>query len=151
MNMPASPLVWPEDYPPKNRWDSFFMGFPGLGPDLSFFKGLEEQQAARTEEVMAAWSDEQERRVALSLGQILRKHWGWKQPYFLPVDQTMVVVCGPDSSAFFEMDLADIFEDFNEQLGTRLTAGFWEVVIDWNDRNGCFGELVRKITTELKE
>jgi hypothetical protein len=125
------------------------MGLPGLGPDLSFFKELAEQQAARTEETMTAWSDEQERRIALSPGQILQKHWGWKKPYFLPVDHTMVVVCGPDSSAYFEIDLGDIFEDFNEQLGVSMKAGFWETVIDWNDRNACFGDLVRKLTTEL--
>lgn len=98
---------------------------------------------------MAAWSDEQERRVALSLGQILEKYYGWKKPYFLPVDHTMVVVCGPDSSAYFEIDLGDIFEDFEKQLGVGMKAGFWEAVIDWNDRNSCFGELVRKLTAEL--
>jgi hypothetical protein len=54
-----------------------------------------------------------------------------------------------DSSAYFEIDLADLFEDFNEQLGVRMKAGFWETVIDWNDRNASFGELVRKLTTEL--
>ena len=151
MNLPASPLVWPENYPPKGRWDSFFLGFPGLGPDLSFFKELDKQQAARTEEVMAAWSDEQARQVALSLGQILRNHWGWKKPYFLPVDHTMVVVCGPDSSAYFDIDLGDIFEDFSVQLGVKMKAGFWETVIDWNDRNASFGELVRKLVRELGE
>jgi hypothetical protein len=45
--------------------------------------------------------------------------------------------------------LADVFEEFNEQLGKDVKAGFWETVIDWNDRNACFGELVRKLTTEL--
>ena len=125
------------------------MGIPVLGPDLSFFKDLQQQQAARNEEVMAAWSDERERRVALSLGDCLQKQFGWKTPYFIPADRTMAVVCGPDFWAYFECDLADVFEEFNEQLGKSMKAGFWETVIDWNDRNACFGELVRKLTTEL--
>ena len=47
------------------------------------------------------------------------------------------------------IDLADLLEDFSEQLGVRTKAGFMETVIDWNDRDDCFGKLVRKLTTEL--
>ena len=125
------------------------MGIPLLGPDLSFFKELEAQQAARTEQVMSAWNNERERRVALSLGQCLQKQYGWKNPHFIPADQTMAVVSGPDPWTFLEMDLTYIFQEFEEQLGQRMRAGFWEVVIDWDDKDGCFGELVCKITAEL--
>jgi len=55
----------------------------------------------------------------------------------------------PDSSACFEIDLGDIFEDFSEQLGVRMKVVFWETAIDCNDRNVCFGEFVRKLATEL--
>ena len=60
--------------------------------------------------------------------------------------------CGLASArieSFLEIDLADLFEDFSEQLGVRMKAGFWETGIDWNDREAGFGELVRKLTTEL--
>jgi len=73
-----------------------------LKPDLSFLKDLQRQQAARIEEVMAAWGDERERNVALSLGDCLQKQFGWKTPYFIPADRTMAVVCGPDFWAYFE-------------------------------------------------
>jgi len=149
MNESPSPLFWPEHFPPENRWDSFLMGIPALGPDLSFFKDLMQNQADRTEEVMAAWSDERERRVALSLGERLQKQWGWKKPYFIPADQMLAVVCGPDFWAYFESDLSDVFEEFNEQLGKRLKPEFWETLIDWNDKSVCFGELVHKLTAEL--
>ncbi len=121
-----------------------------FGPDLSFFKELEAQQAARTEEVMAAWTDERERRVALCLGGCLQKQWAWKTPYFIPSDRTVAVIGGPDSWTYFEMDLADAFKEFEEQLGQRMREGFWEKVIDWNDKNCCFGDLVRNLTAELK-
>ncbi len=58
MSAPVPLLVWPEHFPPESRWDRFLMGVPVLGPDLSFFRDLEAQQAARTEEVMALWGDE---------------------------------------------------------------------------------------------
>ncbi len=42
-------------------------------------------------------------------------------------------------------------KEFEEQLGQKMKAEFWEKAIDWNDRNGCFGDLVRKLTAELKD
>lgn len=150
MTSPVSPLVWPEHFPPETRGERFLLGVPLLGPDLSFFKELEAQQAARTAEVLTAWTDERERRLALSLGQCFQKHWGWKTPYFIPGDRTAAMVGGPDSWTYLEMDLADAFKEFEEQLGKRMKPGFWEALIDWNDRNGCLGELVRKLSAELK-
>jgi hypothetical protein len=107
MKPPASPLVWPEHFPPESWWGRFLICIPLFGPDLSFFRELAAQQAARTEEVMAAWTDERERHVALSLGECLQKQWGWKTPYFIPSDRTVAVIGGPDSWGFFEMDLAN--------------------------------------------
>jgi len=149
MTESASPLVWLGHFPGQDRRSSFFLGVPVLGPDLSFFTNLQRQQAARTEQVMAAWIDQRERRVALSLGECLQRQWGWRVPYFIPADHTMAVVCGPDFWAYFEFDLANVFEEFNKQLGTRMTAGFWETVIDWDDKSVSFEELVRKVTAEL--
>ncbi len=98
---------------------------------------------------MSAWTDEHERHVALSLGECLQRQWAWKTPYFIPSDRTVAVLGGPDSWTYFEMDLADAFKEFEEQLGRRMKAGFWEKAVDWNDRNGCFGDLVRKVSAEL--
>ncbi len=100
---------------------------------------------------MTAWTDERERRVALSLGECLQKQWAWKQPYFIPSDRTVAVIGGPDPWTYFEMDLADAFKELEEQLGQKMESGFWEKAIDWNDRNSCLGDLVRKVTAELKD
>ena len=151
MTSPASPLVWPGHFPPESWWGRFLLGTPLLGPDVSFFKKLEAQQAARTEEVMTGWTDERERRVALSLGTCLQRDWGWKTPYFIPGDSMVAVIGGPDPWTYFEMDLADAFKAYEEQLGQRMEAGFWEAVIDWNDRHDCFGELVGKLTAQLRD
>ena len=145
MKPPESPLVWPDSFPPRTQWDRFFIAIPALGPDLSFFKDLEGQQAARTEEVMNAWIDPRERRLARSLGEALQRQGGWKTPYFMPDDSTMVMVCGPDVLAYLEIDLADVFAEFNEQLGKRMPGEKWEKLIDWNNGSGCFAELVRKL------
>ena len=48
------------------------------------------------------------------------------------------------------MPMADAFREFEEQLGQTLKAGFWQSAVDWDDRNGCFREPVRKILAELK-
>jgi hypothetical protein len=149
MTSPAAPLVWPEHFPPKTRWDRFFVGIRGLGPDLSFFEDLAAQQAGRTDTLVAAWSDERERQVALALGQCLQANWGWKTPYFIPADQTLAVLGGPDAGSYLELDLADGFRLLEEQLGNTMPAGFWETAIDWGDKNGCFGDLVRRIIAAL--
>ena len=117
---------------------------------MSFFKGLERRQAAPTEEVMAAWTDEEERRVALALGEALQRQWSWPKPYFLPEDRVIALIGGPEVGVFLELDLADAFEEFNEPLGVNRGREFWETVVDWSDKDGRLRELVRKITAELK-
>jgi hypothetical protein len=99
---------------------------------------------------MATWSDEGERRIARSLGECLQEQLGWKKPYFTPADRAVAVFGGPDWWGYMEMEFADLFEAFNEKLGMEMKPGFWEKVIDWNDKNACFGELVRKVTAQLK-
>ncbi len=126
------------------------MCVPVLGPDLSFFKELKAQQARRAEAVMSTWADDEQRRLALCLGECLQKQWGWKTPYFIPSDQTRAVLGGPDAWTYMELDLADAYKEFEEQLGKKLPSPFWESAIDWGNKNGCFGDLVRKIAEQLR-
>jgi len=62
----------------------------------------------------------------------------------------LAVVCGPDFWVYFESDLGDAFEEFNEQLSKRLKPEFWETLIDWSDKSVCIWELVHKLTAELR-
>jgi len=150
MNAPETPLVWPEHFLKESRWDKFFMGVPRLGPDLSFFKELKAQQAGRTEAVMSTWPDAEQRRVALCLGECLQKQWGWNKPYFIPSDQTRAVIGGPDAWVYMEMDLADAYREFEDQLGREFSAAFWEAAVVWENKDACFGGLVRKIVEQLR-
>jgi hypothetical protein len=61
-----------------------FMGISVLGSDLSFFKDLQQQQAALNEEVIAALGNERERKVALSLGACLQKKIRMEDALFHP-------------------------------------------------------------------
>ena len=60
----TSALVFPEHFPPATRWKKFFIGVRWLGPDLSFFKDLKAQQAARSADSMHAWGGGMRQQIA---------------------------------------------------------------------------------------
>jgi len=143
------PLVWPPGFPPGDWWGRFFTGVPPLGPSVSFFRCLEREQAARSTRALADWSDAMERRVALKFGECLRTV-GWKTPYFIPNDQVVAVVGGPSFGAFAQQDLAYLLDEFNRRLGRNLKAEFLPAVIAWDDPSVRLGELVAKVTAQLR-
>lgn len=143
-NPPESPLVWPDDFPPVDGWKRFFIGVRSLGPDVSFFSNLKKQQAARTESMMGAWTDAQERRVAESLGKYFQFELEWKMPWFIPGDMAIAVLGGPSFGVWSEVDLWDLFSEFDEQLGTDLGPEVWSKLVNWEDKRVTFGEVVRK-------
>jgi hypothetical protein len=134
------PLRWPPEFPPRNGWSRFFLGIRWLGPDVSFFRRLQEQQAARGPEVMTAWPTDDEREAALVLGRLLEKHVGWPTPYFLPDDSFAVVAYGPK---LVEMDSP--FDDFKTALeaevGTNMPSSSWD---------SSFGAVARFIAPLLR-
>lgn len=149
MNAPESPLVWPDDFPPTDPWRKFFWGVRWLGPDISFFKALSARQATRTTAVMLAWAGEKQLRIALDLGECIRAALRWKTPYFIPADKAVVVAYGPRFLDFEDFLWEEATREFEKRAGKRLRAGFWELAVDWGDKNATFGELIGKLTEEL--
>jgi len=148
MNRVAA-LIWPPGFPPTDPWKKFFYGVRWLGPDISFFKELKQLQASRTRDVMTAWPDEKQRNVALVFGSIIRRHAGWKTPYFIPADKAVVIAYGPRLLEFEELPLEIAIPDFEDQIGGKFDNKFWEKVVDWNDKNATFGELINKVVEKL--
>ena len=144
-------LTWPQHFPPTDPWKKFFCGVRRLGPDLSFFEELKQFQASRTQEVMTAWHDKEQRNVALIFGEIIRQHAGWETPYFIPADKAVVIANGPRLLEYEEPPLEMTIPDFEDQVGRKFDDGFWRGVIDWNDENASFGELIRVVTDKLKK
>src|SRR5262245_30155413 len=93
---PASALLkWPAHWPPTSGRKRFFIGVRWLGPDLSFFRGLRELQAKRSENLMTAWPEGEQRNAAPIIGRALQIALRWPTPYFLPDDKLNAVVYGP--------------------------------------------------------
>jgi hypothetical protein len=149
MNSPEQSLVWPQDFPPTDFWKKFFWGIRKLRPDISFFKSLSEQQAARTEAVMSAWQDIKHRQIAQQFGESISSSLGWKQPYFIPADKAVVVAYGPKFLDFEEFLWEEAICKFEKNLGKRLRKGFWKSVVDWQDKNVIFGDLIKKLVEEI--
>jgi hypothetical protein len=147
---PQNPLVWPEDFPPTDPVKKFFYGIRWLGPDISFFKRLQAQQAARTEAQMAAWTDAKERQVVQVFGKCLCKAIGWKTPYFIPADSAVTVSYGPKFRSMEEFLFEEATREYEQRVGKRFRKRFWENSIDWNDKNVPFGELIRKVVMECE-
>jgi len=142
-------LTWPQHFPPTDPWKKFFCGIRRLGPDISFFKELKQSQASRTQDVMLAWPDNRERNIALIFGKIIRRHAGWKTPYFIPADNAVAVVYGPRLLEFEESPLDLAVPDFEREIGEKFDGEFWKGIIDWSDKNVTFGDLIRAIIDKL--
>jgi hypothetical protein len=146
---PGMPLSWPEHFPPTDRWQKFFIGLRGLGPDISFFKELKQRQAVRTELAMAAWTDPQQRRVAETLGRCLQRELEWKTPWFLPNDTAEAVLGSPSFDTWNELDYWDVYVELDNEVGTKRGPEFWNSLVNWNNKTMTFGELVGKILPYL--
>ena len=64
MDRSTDTLVFPPQFPPTTRREKFFIGVRWLGPDLSFFKELKQQQGERIPEQMRAWGSGKRREIA---------------------------------------------------------------------------------------
>ncbi len=146
---PDAPLKWPEHFPPTSGWLRFTVGFPGLGPDLSFFKFLNKQQAGRTGAVMTAWHDARQRHTAEVLGKYFQRETDWKTRWFLPSDACTVVLSGGSFGVWSEVDVWDLFCELEEELGTHCGPEWWNGIVRWDEKQAPFGELVRRVAEEL--
>jgi len=141
---PEDPLIYPEHYPPTDKWKKFFIGVRGLGPDLSFFRDLQRQQAGRADELMSAWRDPIERDIALEFGQLLHSTLGWPTPYFLPEDRWTVIGSGPTFEAVDYLGLGAAVIELERRRGVQLPNEFWE-----SHAFETFGQVVSAVTALL--
>ena len=120
-------LRFPEHFPPTDKWKKFFIGVRWLGPDLSFFKNLQAEQAQRDISDMNAWGGGKRQEVAASVSRVLAQQLGWKSGYFLPDDSATVAFHGPrfdfsDPESAFEAVLETLKTDF----AISPPASFWQ-------------------------
>jgi hypothetical protein len=146
MKRPDEPLTWPSHFPPTDPVKKFFVGLRWLGPDLSFFKELCDQQAARTTTLMASWPTHEEREIALLMGKRFQHSIGWKTEVFLPQDDFRVIAYGPrfqsmDGDVLFEDSLDEIKKD----LRTDLPDHIWQQIAEraFQDVERTFQSVVR--------
>jgi hypothetical protein len=142
---PEAPLSWPDHFPPTDRWKIFFTGIRLLGPDVSFFEELKQQQAVRTESLMIAWTDPQQRGIALAVGRCLQRELEWKTPWFIPTDATLAAMAGPSFDTWNELDPWDLFIALDEQVGTKRGPEFWSSLVNWDDKHQPLSEVVGKL------
>jgi len=123
---PEDALRWPEGFPPESRWKRFFVGVRRLGPDVTFFRKLRDQQAARTPDLMKQWKgDPRRRRTAEVLGKAFQAHLRWSTPYFLPADEFSAIAAGPRFSLVDHGDLQWAVEEAERRLDGPAPDEFW--------------------------
>jgi hypothetical protein len=141
MKSPNEPLEYPAHYLSTDRWKKFFIGIRGLGPDLSFFRGLKEQQAARSADCMLAWSTDQELKIASIFGFVFQQYLRWETPFFLPEDRLNAIIGGPEFRSLDCGEVEDALAEFEERLSKRLPKDFWQ-----NTKAATLGQLVSEVT-----
>jgi len=144
MRHPEEPLVWPPHFPPTDRWKKFFIGIRKLGPDLSFFKDLKQQQASRTPDSMASWHiDTKQGEVLAAICEVLHKIVRWKTKVFLPKDEFKVILYGPKFQSMYEPEIA-IWE-IERRLRIRMAESFWE-----STEHLTLQEVVNRLADEIR-
>jgi hypothetical protein len=144
MRKPDEPLEYPAHYPPVDRWKKFFIGVPGFGPDLSFFKDLRGQQAARTPDCMKAWTTAQEHELATIFGRAFQKGLRWPTPFFLPDDKLNAIFGGPKFQSIDFGDAENVLAEVGQQLHTKLPKQFWR-----DTHVQTLGQLVAEVIEAL--
>jgi hypothetical protein len=137
----VSALRFPSHFPPQDRWGKFFIGVRWLGPDLSFFKQLKEQQAIRSSEAVSAWGGGDKQKLAQAISSVLARQLGWKSEVFLPEDSVAVAFHGPrfdfnDPESAFE----EVVEELRAEFGISMPESFWA-----KQTERTLGELVNDL------
>ena len=136
MPIATDPLQFPTKFPPKTRWKRFFSGVRWLGPDLSFFRILKDQQASRSSTQMVAWGGGVRQEMAELMSGIVSRGLGWKSTVFLPEDCFSVICHGPSFDSDDYTAVAAIAAV--EQLyAITIPISFWV-----NKKHSSFGEIV---------
>lgn len=139
---PSDPLKFPPHFPPTDPWKKFFIGVRWLGPDLSFFKALKSQQAARDASQMSAWGGGIRQEIAEVISNIFHERLGWGSNVFLPEDQFSVISHGPKFDILDSYALEDVMEELALRFLIEIPMDFWSGLED-----ATFGEVVEKIVS----
>ena len=124
---PDEPLQYPSHYPPTDRWQRFFVGVRWLGPDLSFFRRLRLQQAARSPSQLSSWGGGARQTVATEVGAVFSRRLRWPTPYFLPSDNMSVIASGPRFNTIDGgLDVEDAIGEIEEFLMVKMPKAFWQ-------------------------
>ena len=137
----TDPLALPPHFPPTTRWKKFFIGVRWLGPDLSFFRKLKQQQAERREEQMEVWGSGNRREVADQLAHGFKKEVRWPTSVFLPDDSFQVMCNGPSFGMLDDLGSIAVIQHFEERYGIRIPNSFWV-----GRERATFGEIVDAVT-----
>jgi hypothetical protein len=136
----TDPLVFPPHFPPTTRWKKFFNGVRGLGPDLSFFKVLKQQQADRVQSQMAEWGSGKQREIAEFLSESFKKEVRWPTSVFLPEDSFQVMCNGPSFGSLDDLGSIAVIQTFEKHYGIRVPNSFWV-----GREQATFGEIVEAL------
>ena len=130
-------LQFPSHFPPTTRWRKFFIGVPWLGPDLSFFKDLKAQQAARHQDEMRVWGGGVRQEFAELLARTLSQRLGWGSAVFLPQDSFAVLCNGPRFDFIDDFALEDAMRILKKTQGVAVPRNFWK-----GKEHATFGEFI---------
>ena len=144
MNTGTDPLVFPPHFPPKTRWKRFFIGVRWLGPDLSFFKQLKQQQAERKQGQMDVWGSGRRREIAEQLAHGFKKEVRWPTSVFFPDDSFQVMCNGPSFGTLDDLGSIAVIQKFEKHYDIRLPNSFWA-----GRDHATFGEIVDALTVVL--
>jgi hypothetical protein len=133
--------VFPPHFPPKTRWKRFFIGVRWLGPDLSFFKQLKQQQAERKQGQMDVWGSGKRREIAEQLAHGFKKEARWPTYVFFPDDSFQVMCNGPSFGTLGDLGSIAVIQRFEEHYDIRLPNSFWA-----GREHATFGEIVDALT-----
>jgi hypothetical protein len=117
--------------------EKFFLGVRWLGPDLSFFKELKAQQAARNVEQMTRWGGGKRQAIAERIASHLHKGLKWPTAVFLPDDSWQVICNGPKFDMLDDFVAVDAIDEFEDHYGVEVPRDFWD-----KREDATFGEIV---------
>lgn len=139
------PLRYPDHYPPTDKWKQFFIGVRWLGPDLSFFKELDVQQASRTEDLMQEWGGGLNQELAEIFADIFYKSLRWKSKVFLPEDDFTVISSGPKFDMLENFVIEDAIAAIKKKYKLHIDRSFWDDL-----EEATFGQVVDKIKRKIE-
>ena len=127
MDTPASPLSFPDHYPPKTKWGEFFLGVRWIGPDLSFLRSWRDQQAARDPSLISLWGGGTRQEVVQVIGRRAKQSLRWKSEIFVPQDQFSAVIHGPTFGWGDDYPLMSLSDDLQDVFGVPIPRECWDL------------------------